>query len=184
MELQFSSRYQVNNYAIHTAWEAIPKNFNIFIWKVEILKETSQYGAENSSNNTFSDSKSTPEVWFSLVNDITVQDHAVWISILLTHYLKHNDHIIKIYPLNWSLFALFRLSFKVLYLLIWKCYTEILNKAYKNSIFLSRNLNFQDFLNDHLSTQTTILKKVFLVNYQTHVPRDIFELTYFIYNDR
>lgn len=38
LQLQFVSKYQVKNVAVHTTWQAIPYKFNVFIRKVEILK--------------------------------------------------------------------------------------------------------------------------------------------------
>ena len=81
-------------------------------------------------------------------------NHALWITTLYTHCLKHsnfqNDHVV--------LFS--GSSFKVLYLLIRKSYTKIRSKAHKHSIFLARNRYFKDFLNNYFSTQKRILKKV------------------------
>ena len=65
--------------------------------------------------------------------------------IIRLNFILHSDHFLLLSGSN----------FNVLYLLIWKCYTDILDESHKNPVVLARNQNFQDFLNDHLSSQTT-----------------------------
>ena len=78
---------------------------------------------------------------------------------LFTHYLKHNNQIIKLYSFNMTtFFALFRFQF----LNIISFNLEIQRfrkKLIKNSISWQGNQNFQDFHNDYFITQKTILKK-------------------------
>ena len=65
-------QYQVKNLAVDTTWQEIPYNFNVFIWKVDVLKllrillNTTEY----SSSNIFSGSNCALKIWFSLKNDI------------------------------------------------------------------------------------------------------------------
>ena len=39
LKLQFHPKYQINNLADHTSWQAIPYNFDIFICEIGILKK-------------------------------------------------------------------------------------------------------------------------------------------------
>ena len=39
LKLQFHPKYQINNLAVHTSWQAIPYNFDIFICEIGILKK-------------------------------------------------------------------------------------------------------------------------------------------------
>ena len=75
----------------------------------------------------------------TLLDSKKVQNHTMWISTLLPHYLKHNNQVIKFCSFKMTTFCSFASSnLKILYLLIWKCHTNsktIWSLGKKNTIF-------------------------------------------------
>ena len=87
------------------------------------------------------------------------QDNTLWISILLTHSLKHKVQIIKSCSFKMIFFLLFSGSnCKALYILILKFYRDSEKGSWIFTL-LPTNQVFQDSRNDLISAQKQILEK-------------------------